>query len=371
MNDVLDHPLGDARGIDDAAIGVIDCDIHPALRSARDVLPFLSKRWQDHLLHYGSHVRQPLLFTTPYPRSAPSLARRDAWPPGGGPPGSDLAFMREQHLDPLDVRCGILQVLDMGAFAQQNLDFAAATATAINDWQLEIWAKPEPRLKASVVVNQENPAAAVAEIERRATDKHFVQVNISPRANEPLGRQRYWPIYEAAVAAGLPVGIHVGGYGGHAPTGSGFPSFYTEEHHSNAHTMQAQLTSLVIEGVPERFPAIKFIFIEGGFGWVPAMAWRLDKHWPHFRDEVPHVRRPPSEYVKQHFWFTTQPIEEPDNPRHLRTVMDWIGFDKILFSSDYPHWDFDNPRTAIKCLMSEAERKAVFRGNAEALYGLI
>src|SRR5262249_20496270 len=217
MNDVLDHPLGDARPIDDAAIGVIDCDIHPAVRSVRDVLPFLSKRWQDHLLKFGSHVRQPLLFTTPYPRSAPSLARRDAWPPSGGPPGSDLAFMREQHLDPLDVRCGILQVLDMGAFAQQNLDFAAAAATAINDWQLEVWAKPEPRLKASVVVNQENPQAAVAEIERRATDKHFVQVNISPRANEPLGRQRYWPIYEAAVAAGLPVGIHVGGHGRPAP----------------------------------------------------------------------------------------------------------------------------------------------------------
>jgi len=100
------------------------------------------------------------------------------------------------------------------------------------------------------------------------------------------------------------------------------------------------------------------------------MAWRLDKHWPHFRDEVPHVRRPPSEYVREHFWFTTQPIEEPDNPHDLRAVMDWIGWDRILFSSDYPHWDFDDPRSAIKCQMSKAERAAVFRGNAQALYGL-
>jgi len=92
-----------------------------------------------------------------------------------------------------------------------------------------------------VVVTQENPVAAIAEIERRASDRRFAQVNVSPRGTEPLGRQRYRPIYEAAVAAGLPIGVHVGGYGGHAPTGSGWPSHYSEEHHSNAHTMQAQL----------------------------------------------------------------------------------------------------------------------------------
>jgi predicted TIM-barrel fold metal-dependent hydrolase len=370
MNDVMDRPLGDATPIDTARLGVVDCDIHPALRSGRDLMPFLSSRWQAHLANFGSHVKQPILFTTPYPRSAPSLARRDAWPPAGGPPGSDLAFMREQHLDALDVTCGILQVLDMGAAAQHNLEFGAAAATAINDWQLETWARPEPRLKGSIIVPQDDAAAAVAEIERRATDRHFVQVNVSPRSIEPLGRRRYWPIYEAATAAGLPIGVHVGGYGGHAPTASGFPSFYTEEHHSNAHTMQAQLTSLIVEGVPERFPRVKFIFIEGGFGWVPAMAWRLDKHLPHFREEVPHLRRLPSEYVREHFWFTTQPIEEPDRPRELRAVMEWIGFHRILFSSDYPHWDFDDPRTAIKCQMSEAERAAVFRGNATALYRL-
>ena len=92
--------------------------------------------------------------------------------------------------------------------------------------------------------------------------------------------------------------------------------------------MAAALTSLVIEGVPERFPKLKFVFIEGGFGWVPAITWRMDKHWQRFRDEVPHVKRPPSEYVRERFWFTTQPIEEPDNARHLRTVIEWIGVDR-------------------------------------------
>src|SRR5262249_57733509 len=100
-----------------------------------------------------------------------------------------------------------------------------------NDGQMECGSKPEPRLKASIVVGQDNPEAAVAEIERCAASGRYVQVNISPRANEPLGRRRYWPIYAAAQAADMPLGIHVGGYGGHAPTRSGSPSFSKGEHH--------------------------------------------------------------------------------------------------------------------------------------------
>ena len=368
VGDVLERPAVDHG--QEPAVVVVDCDIHPGLRSVHDLLPFLSQRWKTHLLSYGNHFRQPFTSTTPYPRSAPLLARRDAWPPGGGPPGSDLGFMRAQHLDPLGIAHGVLQVLDMLAFCQNNLEFGAAVATAINDWQVEAWCRPEPRLKASAVVPQEDIAAALAEIERRAGDRHFVQINLCPRGNEPLGRRRYWPIYQAAAAAGLPVGIHVGGYGPHAPTGSGWPSFYTEEHHSNAHTMQGQLASLVIEGVCERFPGLRFVFIEGGFGWVPAQCWRMDKLWERFRDEVPHVRRPPSEYVRAHFWFTTQPIEEPERPRHLRQIIDWIGWDRLLFSTDYPHWDFDDPRQAFKIALSDAEKQAIFNRNATKLYGL-
>ena len=197
-----------------------------------------------------------------------------------------------------------------------------------------------------------------------------MQINVSPRANEPLGRHRYWPIYARAEELGLPLGIHVGGYGGHAPTGGGWPSFYTEEHQSNAHSVAATLTSLVTEGVPERFPNLKIVFIEGGFGWIPATTWRMDQHFERFRSEVPHLKRKPSEYVREHFWFTTQPIDEPDNARHLRSVIEWIGVDRLLFSSDYPHWDFDDPRFAFKAPLSEAERAKIFNANARALYKL-
>ena len=58
---------------------------------------------------------------------------------------------------------------------------------------------------------------------------------------------------------------------------------------------------------------------------------------------MPHLKRAPSEYIKKHFWVTTQPMEETENPDHLIEVMNWIGMDRIMFSSDYPHWDFDDP----------------------------
>ena len=76
--------------------------------------------------------------------------------------------------------------------------------------------------------------------------------------------------------------------------------------------------------------------------------WRMDQHFERFRDEVPHLKRRPSEYVREHFWFTTQPIDEPDEARHLRSLIEWVGVDRLLFSSDYPHWDFDDPRFAFK-----------------------
>ena len=97
----------------------------------------------------------------------------------------------------------------------------------------------------------------------------------------------------------------------------------------------------------------------------------MDKHWARMRNEVPQVKRPPSEYLRTHFWFTTQPIEEPDHPQHLADIISWLGWDRLMFSSDYPHWDFDDPQQVFKFRLSEAEQAMVFRDNAKKVYGLV
>jgi hypothetical protein len=112
------------------------------------------------------------------------------------------------------------------------------------------------------------------------------------------------------------------------------------------------------------------IMIEAGFGWAPSLAWRLDKSWERLRSEVPHVKRPPSEYIRDHIWWTTQPMEDPERREHLFELIDWIGWDKLLFATDYPHWDFDDPSRVLPPGVSEPSREAFYLGNAKALYGI-
>jgi predicted TIM-barrel fold metal-dependent hydrolase len=354
-----------------AKAGIVDCDIHPTSNRLTALYPFLDVRWQRHLEQFGTALPQAFAAAMAYPRWGRDGGNRlDSHPPGGGLPGSDLAFMQAQHLDPNGVDYGVLQPLRPPAINQRNLAFGTALASAVNDWQVHAWCEPEPRLKGTLLVPQEDPAAAVAEIERHAGSPHFVQVGLSPRGIEPLGRQRYWPIYEAAQAHDMPIGIHVGGFGGRPPSNVGWPSFYIEDHHLTSETMQALVVSFVMEGVFAAFPRLKLVLIEGGFVWAPSLCWRMDKNWKVLKAEVPHLTRAPSEYVRDHIWFTTQPIDEPADPSYLADMMEWLGWERILFSTDYPHWDYDDPKFAFKTRLGETERRMIFGDNARALYRL-
>jgi uncharacterized protein len=366
----MSQTLLEPEGASATHLELIDCDIHPVLRSTEALRPYLPRRWREELDTFGFRSRGAFLNSPAYPKATPALSRRDAWPPGGLPPGSDLAFMRQQHLDPYGVNTGILQVLSPTGKDERNLDFGAAVCAALNDWQVAEWTEPEPRLRASITVACDDAEASVAEIRRCAPRRDFASVFISARTTEPLGRKRYWRILQAATEAGLPVGIHAGGANGVPMTSAGWPSYYIEDHQGGASVMQSLLTSLVFEGVFERFPGLRIVLVEGGFGWAPALLWRMDRHWARMRREVPHVRRPPSEYVREGVWFATQPIVEPERAGDMRAVLDWLGRDRVVFSSDYPHWDMDDPRLAFKVELSERERRMIFAENARAAYRL-
>lgn len=364
MNMELRQPVRAAR----VKPAIIDCDIHPKVPKLADLKPYLAQRWWDYLQTYGTRQRHGLVKGYPYPKATPQAARRDAWPSNGGLPASDLDFMREQHLDFYGIEFGVMNPLAPSGEGEQNPELSAALASAMNDWQIAAMTRREPRLKASIVVPYEDGEAARAEIEKRAGERDFVQVLVLSRTAEALGRRRYWPIFEAAAEHGLPVGIHVFGYSGWAMTNTGWPSFYIEEMTEHSTSVQAVVTSLIMEGVFERWPSLKIVLIESGFAWLPALGWRLDKTWARMRGEVPHVKRPPSEYIREHFWVSTQPMEEPEEPAHLIDVMEWIGYDRVLFASDYPHWDFDDPFLALPPSLDEARRAQIFSGNARALY---
>ncbi len=263
---------------------IADCDIHPARATKTELYPYLARRWHEHLETYDKHQYQGMMEGPPYPKAQPNASRRDAYPPEGGPQGSSLSFMQQQHLDPNNVVLGVLNPLASGQ-GIRNHELSAALCSAINDWQIEKWTSKDSRLKGSVVVGNEDGLTAAKEIRKRAGDRNFVQVLLLSRNVEPLGQRRYWPIYEAAEEAGLPVGVHAFGFGGNPITASGWPSFYIEEMVGHSQCQQTALASIVLEGVLERHKKLKMVMIEAGFGWAPSLSWRLDKCWQRLKSE--------------------------------------------------------------------------------------
>ena len=135
------------------------------------------------------------------------------------------------------------------------------------------------------------------------------------------------------------------------------------------HSMQNQAASLILEGVFEAFPNLKVCLIEGGFAWVPSLGWRLDAHWAKMRDEVPQVKRPPSEYMRTNLWFATQPVEEPENPDDLRQVFEWIGWDRMMYSVRLSALGFRRSASGVPFPDDRAgEADAVPRQRTERLY---
>ncbi|OLT09874.1 hydrolase [Pseudonocardia sp. CNS-139] len=342
---------------------IVDADIHPHA-PVTSIRPRLPQEHRERWDLFASRVPGPPEI---YPRVRNSGFRLDSWPATGAP-GSDLQMVRDQLLDEFDIDHGVLIPLQGHQWGAEEPRYSAALCRALNDWQAEEWLAQEPRLRGSVTISIEAPDLAAEEIRRRADDPRFVQVLLSTGGELGFGRRRYWPIYEAAAEAGLPVAAHTGGLEQHR--GAGWPSFYLEEHVWNGNTMAALMMSLLTEGVFAEYPELQVICVEGGIAWAGPLMWALDDSWAQLRADVPHLTRPPSEYVRDHFWFTTQPIEEPDDPADLATALDHTGLgDRIMFASDYPHWDFDSPRHAPR-LFPAALREAVMGANACRLFGL-
>jgi uncharacterized protein len=351
--------------IDVAASGslrLIDTDVHQALPDIGSHLPsHWRERWATTGLGAGTGYVNPR-----------GVLRQDTISPRGGGPAGDPEFVVTDHLDRYGIDYAVLTgpfVLPLGT----DPDYLNAIAVAVNEATIESWLGVSPRFRGSVLVNSDDPAAAVREIERLGDRSDMVQVLMASTTRQPCGQRRYHPIYEVAAAYGLPVALHPGAEGSGTaapPTPVGYPSRYLEWHTLLPLTAMAQVTSLVCEGVFVRFPTLRVVIVEGGLSWLPQLMWRLDKNFKALRDTVPWLTRLPSDYIKDHIRFTTQPVEEPADPIHLTQVLTMMDAERtVMFSSDYPHWDNDNPQLLFRRLDREV-RARIMAGTAADLYGL-
>lgn len=351
---------------------MIDCDVHNGWNSAEVLLPYMDQNFRDYLargeLPGGRdsfpHGHRAWLHPEGY-------MRYDSIPPDGSAPASDYAFMRDQLLDPYNVDYAILlgeESMEVSTLA--NPYYASALARAYNDWVLDTWASQDDRLRVSIVVAPQDPQGAAAEIRRLGAHPSVVQVLMTSGSQRPYGDPLYHPIWEAASQMHLPVAAHLGGQGGinATPTGTGSPTYFWEAHAMLCETGMGHIASLLAHGVFERFPNTKFVLIECGVAWVPSILWRLDADYQALRKETPWLKRLPSEYAREFLRVTTQPLERPKNPEGMWASLDDIGGrEMLMFASDYPHWDFDDP---FLTPFPTEWRADIMDGNARALYGL-
>ncbi|HEX5502547.1 MAG TPA: amidohydrolase family protein, partial [Thermomicrobiales bacterium] len=271
-------------------------------------------------------------------------------------------------LDPYHVEYGILLGQEYRPIPTlPDADYAAALARAYNDWTIEHWLAREERLRACAIVPAQDPKLAAKEIERVGPHPSVVGVLVPNGARVPYGQRCYDPLYDACAGLDLPLVLHTGSEG---PGMNGQESYYIEKRQNRAVGYMGHLASMVFEGLFERYPTLRVVFVEGGFVWLPAFLWRMDADWKMLRSETPWVERPPSEYVFEHCRFTTQPLESPEPPSRLLTVFAWAEAERtLLFASDYPHFDFDSPAESLPPLPDDLRRR-VLAENARECFKL-
>jgi uncharacterized protein len=241
---------------------------------------------------------------------------------------------------------------------------------AFNRWLVEDVIPHDPRLLSMPLLPIHDPQQCLRTIEAFAGRPGVVGFMITCLQYEPLHRNPYMKVFKALDERGLPVAFHS------APNWRERP-FNVLDSFLGVHALgfpfyaMVQMTNVVLSGMPERFPNIRWIFMEAGQAWVPFCIARLDNEYKQRSSEAPLLTRLPSEYIRD-FYFTTQPFESHDRAGDTRAMFDMMdGGRSLLYASDYPHQDFDTPAAIWdQAQFTEDERRAILGETATALFDL-
>lgn len=244
---------------------------------------------------------------------------------------------------------------------------------AYNNFVVDRFARGDGTYYAKMIGLADHPAETAAEIERVGTNDGVVGLfltDVGP--TEPLGHQRHYPMYEAAEAADLPIILHstTGQPPAFPSAGMNTSSFL--EYHTLSHPFAKlwHATTLIARGVPEKFD-VDFGFWEAGFSWIQMLANRMDREYIERPNEAPELTQLPSDYLSE-FYYGTQPLEEPQDPEHLQTIIDMSDLeDQLVYTTDFPHMDFDAPMavTDHDGLNDDTKRKMLSE-NARTLFDI-
>ncbi|MGO9875521.1 MAG: amidohydrolase family protein [Acidimicrobiia bacterium] len=263
--------------------------------------------------------------------------------PGGFDPDVRLIDMDLEGID----TAVLYPSLGLNFWSVLDTEAATSLARAYNDWLAQYCAADPRRLYGAAMVPWQSTDAAIAEL-RRAHDELGFRVAFL-RPNPCLGRtithpthERFW---DAAEELDVTIGIHEGSSNTIETLGTDRKPFNPLVLHAMSHAFEQMAASaqLITQGVMERHPSLRFVFLEAGGGWAPYWLWRLDEQVAGFGGYCPDMKLAPSEYFARQCWISFE-IDEPTLP----ALAPFIGNDRIVWGSDYPHHDSTFPGAVAK-----------------------
>lgn len=237
---------------------------------------------------------------------------------------------------------------------------------AYTEYMLDNLVDPDKGIYTLIPAPYPDPERAADLIDDYADEEGVLGTTlVTSGAEPPLGNQKYDPIYETTEKNDLPLIYHSGGSGLDEFEIKGYGKFIETHTLGFMNANLSQITSITVQGVPERFPDMDIAFMESGVAYVPALMYRLDAEYMKRQDEAPFLEKRPSEYMKN-YYYGTQPLEEPRDMEHLKQLMEMMGGpDNLIYASDYPHWDFDPPTSITNIpFLSEEQKQMVLADNA-------
>ena len=226
-------------------------------------------------------------------------------------------------------------------------------------------------IRGTIRVNPDDITGALREIDKYKDHPRIVQIGIPLQSRELYGKPQFWPLWEAAVDAGLPVAVHieVGSGIGFTPTPSGNTHTYEQYVSFMALNYLYHLMNMIAEGVFERLPALKFVWADGAADLLTPFMWRMDCFGRPHLEQTPWAPKMPSDYLPDHVYFVQGSL---DGPGDAAFAGEWFGFtgkeDMVMFGSSYPHWQC-NELKVPGAFTAEQRDKLCWR-NAADLYGI-
>ena len=243
-------------------------------------------------------------------------------------------------------------------------------ARAYNRWMVDNLLSVDSRIKTLAVLPFNTPEEAEREVREMAGKKGVIGFCVPSTRHKAVHHNDYQRLYRMIEETGMPLSFHTG-YHWDDPSLKTINRFLGMHALGFAWPSIVHCTNWVLNGMPVRFPKLKVIWIESGLAWVPFVMQRLDAQFLMRPSEAPHLKRLPSEYMRDHCWYTTQPMEAT-NLKALECTLDMIKAEtQLLYASDWPHFDFDLPNEILDLpFLSEQAKRNILGLNAAKIFNL-